>query len=108
METVHSGFDESIGDTNNRFSGEFKDPKKTFSEDEIKGIIKEVVEDTILQDSAYLHSRISIWNAAITLILGTERVSMLPLLVIGMPNSMEAPLTDMTLIACMSSSMFGD
>ena len=43
----------------------FKDPKKTFNEEEVKGIIKEIVEQTILQDSAYLHSRISNWNATI-------------------------------------------
>ncbi|CAI2183055.1 15286_t:CDS:2 [Funneliformis geosporum] len=44
---------------------EVKDPKKTFNEEEIKGIIKEVVEESILKDSAYLHSRISNWNATI-------------------------------------------
>ncbi|CAG8830120.1 16585_t:CDS:2, partial [Gigaspora rosea] len=56
---------EELAQETNRFSGEFssfKDPKKTFNEDEVKIII---VESTILQDSAYLHSRISNWNATI-------------------------------------------
>ncbi|RIB18204.1 Tctex-1, partial [Gigaspora rosea] len=39
--------------------------KKTFNEDEVKIIVKEALESTILQDSAYLHSRISNWNATI-------------------------------------------
>ncbi|CAG8555635.1 11189_t:CDS:2 [Diversispora eburnea] len=66
METITSRFEENIGENTNRFSGEFnKDPKKTFNEDEVKHIIKEVVETTILQDSAYLHSRVSNWNAII-------------------------------------------
>ncbi|KAF0369749.1 Dynein light chain Tctex-type 1 [Gigaspora margarita] len=62
-----SRFEELTQETN-RFSGEFssfKDPKKTFNEDEVKIIVKEIVESTILQDSAYLHSRISNWNAII-------------------------------------------
>ncbi|CAH1769121.1 7084_t:CDS:2, partial [Entrophospora sp. SA101] len=42
-----------------------KDPKRIFNEEEIKNIIGEVVEKTILQDSAYLHSRISHWNSTI-------------------------------------------
>ena len=42
-----------------------KDIKRIFSEDEVKGIIKEIVEKNILQDSAYLHSRISNWNISI-------------------------------------------
>lgn len=42
-----------------------KDPKRTFNEDQVKGIIKEVVEQNILQGSAYLHSRISNWNNSI-------------------------------------------
>ncbi|CAB4409108.1 unnamed protein product [Rhizophagus irregularis] len=44
---------------------EVKDPKRTFNEDQVKGIIKEVVEQNILQGSAYLHSRISNWNNSI-------------------------------------------
>ncbi|GBB83813.1 hypothetical protein RclHR1_10480005 [Rhizophagus clarus] len=44
---------------------ETKDPKRTFNEEQIKGIIKEVVEQNILQGSAYLHSRISNWNNSI-------------------------------------------
>ncbi|CAG8568956.1 2509_t:CDS:2 [Cetraspora pellucida] len=61
-----SSFDD-INPENQRFSGEFsfKDPKKTFNEEEVKNIVKEIVEATILQDSAYLHSRISNWNAVI-------------------------------------------
>ncbi|CAG8736998.1 29686_t:CDS:2, partial [Racocetra persica] len=68
-----SRFDD-INSENQRFSGEFsfkdfKDPKKTFNEDEVKSIVKEacikMVEATILPDSAYLHSRISHWSATI-------------------------------------------
>ncbi|CAJ0881551.1 15881_t:CDS:10 [Entrophospora sp. SA101] len=40
-----------------------KDPKRIFNEEEIKNIIG--VEKTILQGSAYLHSRISHWNSTI-------------------------------------------
>nr|CAG8660813.1 5175_t:CDS:2 [Entrophospora candida] len=42
-----------------------KDPKRIFNEEEIKNIIGEIVEKTILQDSAYLHSRMSHWNSTI-------------------------------------------
>ncbi|CAG8682753.1 18401_t:CDS:2 [Rhizophagus irregularis] len=42
-----------------------KNEERTFNEDQVKGIIKEVVEQNILQGSAYLHSRISNWNNSI-------------------------------------------
>ncbi|CAG8441151.1 1584_t:CDS:2 [Ambispora gerdemannii] len=41
-----------------------KDPKKTFNVEEILDIVKEVT-DVVLQDSAYLHTRVSTWNKQI-------------------------------------------
>ncbi|KAG9295936.1 hypothetical protein G9A89_006675 [Geosiphon pyriformis] len=41
-----------------------RNPKKIFDVDEVLEVIKEVTE-SIIQDSAYLHTRVSTWNTAI-------------------------------------------